>query len=390
MTTRLAKNHPLGRLGLDWQLTEFHGWGVFGLNLALSLIQNGHQAPQLLREPNLDPSKFPSLTPILDEFTQNQAHYKQLTTRLNHPELSILHAFGNDFVAINDKHWGKKNIGFIFFEDTLFSPQGLERAHALDLVLTGSRWNAEILSKMGLKKVAYVMQGIDPKNFANITPHKTTDKFVIFTGGKLEFRKGQDIVLAAYKEFYKKHPDSLLVTAWNNPWPKITENLSQSCYGFGAPKIVNNKLDIAEWCRRSGLPDEAFHHLGFVPNNRMPEVYAQADVALFPNRAEGGTNLVAMEVMATGVPCILSANTGHLDLIAKDNVYPLINQRRYTNPQFSDWGESTVEEILEKLEYVYTNRNQAQNIGANGKEFIHQFTWHDQAKKLIDLCANLY
>ena len=41
----------------------------------------------------------------------------------------------------------------------------------------------------------------------------------------------------------------------------------------------------------------------------------QADLAVFPNRCEGGTNLVAMEAIACGVPTVLSANSGHLDLL---------------------------------------------------------------------------
>ena len=74
MPTSLANNHPLGRLGLDWQLTEYHGWGVFGLNLALSLIKNGYQAPQLFRQHNLETSKFPELESIFKEYGLNHNH----------------------------------------------------------------------------------------------------------------------------------------------------------------------------------------------------------------------------------------------------------------------------------------------------------------------------
>ena len=34
-----------------------------------------------------------------------------------------------------------------------------------------------------------------------------------------------------------------------------------------------------------------------------------ADAGLFPNRCEGGTNLVAMEAMASGLPVILSGTS---------------------------------------------------------------------------------
>ena len=39
-----------------------------------------------------------------------------------------------------------------------------------------------------------------------------------------------------------------------------------------------------------------------------------ADVAVFPNRCEGGSNLVAMEAAALGVPTVLAHNTGQADL----------------------------------------------------------------------------
>jgi glycosyltransferase involved in cell wall biosynthesis len=42
---------------------------------------------------------------------------------------------------------------------------------------------------------------------------------------------------------------------------------------------------------------------------------SRADVAVFPNRCEGGMNLVAMEAIATGVSVILANGTGQADLI---------------------------------------------------------------------------
>jgi glycosyltransferase involved in cell wall biosynthesis len=234
------------------------------------------------------------------------------------------------------------------------------------------------------------MQGVDVERFESIARKKNSEKFVIFSGGKLEHRKGQDIVLAAFREFYKRHPDSVLLTAWYNPWPQIVQNLVHSPYDFGVPKVENNNVDIAEWCSRSGLPDDAFIHVGLTLNAQMPQVYARADVALFPNRAEGGTNLVAMEAMASGIPCILSANTGHLDLISENNCIPLREQRQYSNQTHTGWGESSINEILNALEFAYSNREQLNQIGINGRTFINKFSWHEQTKKLTDLCAAIY
>ena len=53
----------------------------------------------------------------------------------------------------------------------------------------------------------------------------------------------------------------------------------------------------------------------------------RVNAAIFTNRGEGGTNLVAMEAMASGVPVIISNNTGHVDIINEDWCYPLTKQK---------------------------------------------------------------
>jgi len=386
----LAKNHPLGRLGIAWQLSEYHGWGVFGLNVARSLSADYSQAARLLHPPNIKFSRYPELAESQREWLSNEALYAQLTTKLHHPQTTVIHSLGNDFAFTNKHHWGDRNIGFIFFESTAFSADGLARANSLDLILTGSRWNAQLLSTMGLSNVAYVMQGVDLSRFQSAEATPETGPFVIFSGGKLEYRKGQDIVLEAYKVFHRKYPNSLLLTAWHNPWPQITQDLANSPYGFGAPRISNNQVDVHEWCLRSGLPAHAFEHIGATPNEQMPQVYRRADVALFPNRAEGGTNLVAMEAMAAGIPCILSENTGHLDLIAEGNCYGLTQQTPYSNPGFGGWGQSSVDEIVATLERAYHSRQERIAIGAKGRDFIAQFSWSNQTRQLIELCSNIY
>src|SRR5262249_56276883 len=55
---------------------------------------------------------------------------------------------------------------------------------------------------------------------------------------------------------------------------------------------------------------------------------------------------VAMECIACGVPPILSANTGHMDLIERNAAYSL--KRRTIDAD--GWGESDIDEIIETLD----------------------------------------
>jgi len=218
------------------------------------------------------------------------------------------------------------------------------------------------------------------------------DRFVVFSGGKLEFRKAQDIVLAAFRIFHERHPEALLVAAWHNPWPESARSMEASPHAKSAPAIDGNgELLVAEWIREFGIPDDAVVHVGWASNLQMPRLLREAHVGLFPNRCEGGTNLVAMEAMACGVPCILSANTGHLDLIRDGICYPLSDQIpcKCENDATGGWGESSVEEAVEQLEKVYAERSKAELCGRLGADFLKTLSWRNQTIKLLDAVSDM-
>ena len=149
---------------------------------------------------------------------------------------------------------------------------------------------------------------------------------------------------------------------------------------------------ITQWAIDHGVPVNAFIDLGWLPNRAVPAVLWDMDVAVFPNRCEGGTNLVAMEAMACGVPCILSANTGHLDIIADDNCFALGDQRPVTDPnsRTSMWRESQVEQIVEQLEKIYTDRAVAQQRSEVGAALISNLSWQNQTAALIAAVSDLF
>jgi glycosyltransferase involved in cell wall biosynthesis len=113
----------------------------------------------------------------------------------------------------------------------------------------------------------------------------------------------------------------------------------------------------------------------------------EADAAIFPNRCEGGTNLVAMEAMACGVPTILSANTGHLDLIRDGAALALTDQRAIASAP--GWRESNIEEILAALEDLYTDRARAREIGAAGAKLLAGLTWAKTAVEIKRIISKL-
>lgn len=379
------------RIGISWQLTDLHGWGVFGLNLADQLILNGPVPPLLLSEPyikSISPDVKKRLEPYFIEqtklLTQIDAANRQAT--LN--EVLVLHSLGNSFIhsPISDKVRGHSNIGFVFFESMQMDDHAMDRARSYDKIVAGSSWNRDVIREMGFENTEFVSQGVDLNRFK---PRKKVgtfgDKFTVFSGGKFELRKGQDIVLAAFKKFHACHADTLLLTNWHNPWAETAKNMRISPHFEHEPGIDNGVIDFKGWVEAAGLPEGAHIDVGVVPNSHIPSIIGEADIALFPNRCEGGTNLVAMETMASGIPCILSANTGHLDIIKDNNCYPLLKQNQ--SPTDIDptglWGESDIDEILEYLEKAYQDREDAHARALVGVKSMTKLSWKNQTELLV-------
>jgi glycosyltransferase involved in cell wall biosynthesis len=385
---------------INWEISSFFGWGVYGLNLALNWASDFRLDPVCsfpissqnivvdpLRQRRLE-KFFQNSNTLADHLIlrQNQC------IRISAPVLlGVGNEFRTDVGPFGTNLTGNPTIGVAFFETANLSDEALERARSLDLVVAGSSWGESILSALGLTRVTTLLQGVDHTLF-----HPAgrlglfADRFLVFSGGKLELRKGQDLVITAFSRFARKYRDALLVTAWHSPWPQLARSLDAT--GKAAPLVINGfgQLDLYAWATANGILADQFLDLGAVPNAPLPSVLREMDVALFPNRCEGGTNLVAMECMACGVPAILSANTGHLDLIDHTACFVLEQQDPIAGQGagvggIAGWGESSVGEIVDVLERAYHHRKEARERGRRAAELMQRMTWKRTADTLRDL-----
>ena len=391
-------------LGINWQMAPNSGWGVLAFNLALEAERDERFLPVPLVQ-TIYPEHFP---------TKHQPALKTILARERtalglieahsgqdgkfHCEFPVLHSLGNWFgweSAEPERVRGSSNLGIIFLEEAEVNSRAIERSKRYDRILAGSTWNLQLLRRHGITHSEVFLQGIDPTLFA-LRPKAppVSAQFRIFSGGKLEFRKGQDIVVEAFRRFRKRCPGAILMTAWHNPWPATVAGIERRGYVTGVPKVkADGKADIASWMVSNGIPASAIHDFGAVPNHLMPRIYAQTDLAVFPNRCEGGTNLVAMECLASGVPTVLSANTGHLDLVDETRCYPLTTQRPVepiAQIRGTDgWGESDPNELAELMERAYADREGALKRGAAAAEFMKPWSWENRFRELaghLDVC----
>lgn len=385
-------NHALY---FQWTISTLFGWGVYGLNL-LRHWQKAAGTPaycigqiQLESLGGMDPLSLRTLAqPLVDS---DQMRIRLATQGSGGPlDGIVLHSLGNRFGGAKLPSaggvTGRSTCGVIFFEDTIL-PDAAAIAGQYDLIITGSTWNEQVLRANGVSNVRTVIQGIEPATFH---PSPCSDalegRFAIFSGGKIEQRKGQDLVLLAFRAFAERHPEAILVTAWHSPWPIAALTVNSNPRIAPISLTAEGKLDVNAWAAANGLSADQFLDVGAIPNHLMARVLREMDVAVFPNRCEGGTNLVAMECMACGLPTIISDNTGHQDLVATGAPYPLTRQGAVISADVgtSGWGECDVDEIVESLEHVWANREEARRRGMAGAEAMAKLNWRNQIGCLRD------
>jgi glycosyltransferase involved in cell wall biosynthesis len=383
---------------MNWGVSSYFGWGVYGLNLALAWARDPDMALVALRpvDPGqlaLDPVRLRALGPFIAESRSVRAQLAGRAGQELRAQAPLLASLDPEFriLTVDDVQFGgTPSIGVTFFETAVHGPEAIGNARRHPLIVTGSTWNERVLRAHGLTNVRTILQGVDPSLFHPApSAGGLKDRFLVFSGGKLELRKGQDIALAAFRRFAERRPDATLVASWHSPWPQLARSVDRT--GLAAPVAFDaeGRLDATAWAVANGVRREQFLDAGATPNPLMPQLLRQMDVALFPNRCEGGTNLVAMECMACGVPTILSANSGHLDLIGEDNGYVLTQQgevagdpRAAAFGQVPGWGESDVDEAVELLERAYLDREDARRRGARGAAFLQALSWERTAAEL--------
>lgn len=274
------------------------------------------------------------------------------------------------FVPVTDnalnpirKVYAPRQIGYCFTEWPL-ADDAERNARRYDVLFCGSSWNTAKAKAAGIKQADTLIQGVDFERF-KVQPPSERKGFTVFSGGKYEFRKGQDYVIAAMRSFMAQHADVVLMTAWHNPWPQTMASMKDSW-------LIKHGEDL------NGLPQDRVISLPAIPNEKLPAVYAQAHIGVFPNRCEAGTNMVMSEFMASGRPVIASMAHGHADVL--DGSQYLLKTGSYDN---AGWFNPEVSDIIAHLEHAYKNREQLAERGLQARKLVERFTWQHAAEKIF-------
>ena len=374
---------------------ENFGWGVCGIHLTLSLAQLAdvqYITETFTLEDIGDRKKYERLSKLWTSQMGKQGEGPWPEEIL--VDAAILQAMeGKSLKPLYVRARAPKVVGYTFFESTFLKTDHVSWAKEYyDCIVAGSTWCRDVLTEHGIQNTDVVIQGVDTDLFQPAVGERDTlkDHFVVFSGGKLELRKGQDLAIRAFKILQDRHEDVVLLNAWYNAWDESTMTMRFSPYiRFDMPPGDYVKA-ITALLYTNGIDPRRVITLTPFPHGQMAGIYHNTDCGLFPNRCEGGTNLVLMEYMACGKPAIASFSSGHRDILTDANAIPIRSLKSFTvtneNGQCLErWDDPDLEEIVEKLEWAYQNRDALREIGRRAAADMAQNTWHRAAEAFLKL-----
>lgn len=281
-------------------------------------------------------------------------------------------------------------VGYSFIEENLLQRRyGDNAARFWEVAVCGSTWATEQMKIAvdGNIPVFTAIQGVDRDIFKPLE-NPAHDQFTIWSAGKWEYRKSQDVVIRAVSVMMDRHKDVKLMASWANPWPSSMATMAQSKLIKFNGDILQSCFDYLDMDRVEVIPANE-------PHGESVKHINKCNVGIFVNRCEAGTNLPLMEAMSCGLPVIATTEHGHADVTGglRNSSYavPSKNIRidRGGMP-VAEWYEPDLDATVNALESTYqgwkTCPQDYIQWGTYNRRAMSYFSWATTARKLLEAC----
>jgi glycosyltransferase involved in cell wall biosynthesis len=202
-------------------------------------------------------------------------------------------------------------------------------------------------------KCRFIPNGVDTKRFYPISNHEKINfrkqlnlppnKMIVLFVGVIDYRKGVDVLLPAFKRVLETEKDVILVLV--GPANRVDKDGS----------FYKKMTDFVKT-----MNIESFIHF-FDESDQIQKYYQMADLFVLPSRQEGMPNAV-LEAMACGLPVIGTTISGTMDIIPDDK-FGILSK---PGDEFS---------LSQALKELIRNKSNREQISKNVIERInHQFS----------------
>lgn len=247
---------------------------------------------------------------------------------------------GNDFLAAQNR-WHRP-----FFNDLLKQGQP---------IVANSRATAVALQKIISRTATVIYPGTDPVRFS--PTHRTAEGSMptLLTLGRLVPRKGIDTLLQAL--------------------PRILQETAVT-YQIGGSGPDRERLE--KMTRDLGV-EHAVRFLGRVPEDVLPQIYANADLFVMPNReiqdagSLEGFGIVFLEANASGVPVVAGKSGGAVEAVQDGKTGLLV-------------APDSVEALATAVLTLLKDEQKRRQMGQAGRHWVEtEMNWERTAQQFMAL-----
>ena len=253
-----------------------------------------------------------------------------------------------------------KNIAITPFETTRIPRSWVPLLNTMDAVFVPCKQNIQMMKDSGVRvPIELIKWGVDETKWYPV--QRNNKVFTFGTMGALSLRKGTDILTKAFQLAFPKDKFKDV---------RLIAKTSYYRYDFWEkddPRIIIQMTPVEE-------------------NDLLNDFVKQVDCFVFPTRGEG-FGLPPLEMMATGVPAIVTNWSGPADYINDEVGYPLNDYKMVPADSFTKdiykedcgyWAEPSVDELVEKMRYCYYHPDEVKKKGEKAAEYVkNNWLWKD-------------
>lgn len=239
----------------------------------------------------------------------------------------------------------------------------MKRSDALIAVSRYTRKELVELYGVAEEKIHVIYNGVDVQKFKNLGEGVDLRR-------ELGIEEGQKVILCVGRLYYRKGLTTLLRSI-----PRVVQKSADVRVLISGEGFKRNKENLQELAEKLKI-DDSVTFLGYFPDERLPELYATADLFVLPALYENFPFAI-LEAQSTGLP-VISTKVGGIPEF-------LINNK---NGLLVDPGDP--EQLAQAILILLRDLALAEQLGRCGRRRVEEkFAWPAIADQVVGLYRRL-
>jgi len=300
----------------------------------------------------------------------------------------------------------RPNVGLTMLEVDGIPASWAERCNQMDEVWVPSSFSFKTLTSGGVDpaRLRVMPLGVDTKRFRPTGPSLPIPGrrgFVFLAVSEWVARKAFPLLIEAFVREFSTGEDVCLVL-------KTRSNRPTQGAADGSRQVREEVRRLL--ARLLGQTPHADHAAPAacppvilltdpLPPESMPALYRAADCFVLPTRGEGW-NLPAIEALASGLPVITTAWSGHLEYLSDANAFlvrcdglePVPDQALREEPVYTGhrWARPNADHVRELMRWVFENHETARATAVQARPALERdYDWLVSGRRMLDRLAEL-